>query len=99
MLAFRGEAGGGGNDLKKIGHAKATAEVLQIFNELMGSNHQITNSKSMASQDFGSSINPILPRGTDSAHHIYYPPRPGAPPPGFSPSYGRGVARVSKIYH
>ena len=59
MLAFRGEAGGGGNDLKKIGHAKATAEVLQIFNELMGSNHQTTNSESMAPQDFGRSVNPI----------------------------------------
>ena len=35
MLAFRGEAGGGGNDLKEIGHAKATAEVLQILNELI----------------------------------------------------------------
>ena len=56
MLAFRGEAGGGGNDLKKIGHAKATVEVLQIFNELMGSNHQTTNSESMAPQDFGKSV-------------------------------------------
>ena len=38
LLSAR-EAGGGGNDLTKIGHAKATAENLQIFNELMGSNH------------------------------------------------------------
>ena len=93
MLAFRGEAGGGGNDLKKIGHAKATAEVLQIFNELMESNHQTTNSESMAPQDFGRSVNPILPRGTDSAHHIYY-----SPPPGFSPSYqGRGLQSLFEI--
>ena len=92
MLAFRGEAGGGGNDLKKIGHAKATAEVLQIFNELMESNHQTTNSKSMAPQDFGRSVNPILPRGTDSAHHIYYSP------PGSSPSYqGRGLQSLFEI--
>ena len=42
--------------LKKIGHAKATAEVLQIFNELMESNHQTTNSESMAPQDFGRSV-------------------------------------------
>ena len=93
MLAFRGEAGGGGNDLKKIGHTKATAEVLQIFNELMESNHQTTNSESMAPRDFGRSVNPILPRGTDSAHHIYYSPLPG-----FSPSYqGRGLQSLFEI--
>ena len=44
MLAFRGEAGGGGNDLKEIGHAKATVEVLQIFNELMGSMSLVSHS-------------------------------------------------------